>query len=228
MTWFSKVDLNPHRRGARKLIGNPQAMHAAVMSAFPPGLLENSQRQGRVLWRLDSTHPEHRLYVVSPEEPDLQHVVEQAGWSTSPPLSTDYSRFLRQLRQGQEWRFRLRANPVKAVREPGASRGKVLPHVTPAQQLSWLAGRAEKLGFALSDAPAEVGAEFSLTSVTGRGDRHFNRFSEAGDKSRVTLRQAQFDGMLTITDVELFRGALINGIGRGKAYGCGLMTLRKS
>ena len=45
--------------------------------------------------------------------------------------------------------------------------------------------------------------------------------------STVTLRQAQFDGTLTVTDVESLQGALINGIGRGKGYGCGLLTLRR-
>lgn len=36
-----------------------------------------------------------------------------------------------------------------------------------------------------------------------------------------------FEGVLTITEAELFRKALIDGIGRAKAYGCGLMTLAR-
>jgi len=227
MTWFSRVMLNPQRRGAQKLMGNPQAMHAAVMAAFAPGTLENSTAPGRVLWRLDSRHPEHTLYVVSPEEPDLQHVVEQAGWATSPAATTDYSRFLSQLRLGQEWRFRLRANPVRSVKEEGGGRGRVLPHVTPAQQLEWLRGRSEKLGFTLTTASEESGTDVFDIAVTGRGDRRFRRHAESGKVSTVTLRQAQFDGMFTVTDVEALQGALINGIGRGKAYGCGLLTLRR-
>lgn len=227
MTWFSRVMLNPQRRGAQKLMGNPQAMHAAVMAAFAPGTLGNSAAPGRVLWRLDSHHPEHTLYVVSPEEPDLQHVVEQAGWATSPADMTDYSRFLGQLRRGQEWRFRLRANPVRSVKQEGGGRGKVLPHVTPAQQREWLKERSERLGFALASASEEPGAEVLDVAVTDRGDRRFRRQSESGKVSTVTLRQAQFDGTLTVTDVESLQGALINGIGRGKGYGCGLLTLRR-
>lgn len=172
-------------------------------------------------------HPEHTLYIVSPIEPDLQHIVEQAGWSTSGWDATDYSRFLDQLRLGQEWGFRLRANPVRSKPAPGSARGKVLPHVTPAQQLSWLESKSSKLGFSLpreeqsTDEPGTL-----LTSVTQRQDRRFSRKSSL-PSSHVTLRQAQFDGVLSITDLELFRTTLINGIGRGKAYGCGLMTLRR-
>ena len=226
MTWFTRMALNPQRRGARKLLANPQAMHAAVMSAFPPGALEQAADQGRPLWRLDSHHPEHTLYVVSPAEPDLQHVVEQAGWSTASWETTPYTRFLDQLRKGQEWRFRLRANPVKALPSGSDRRGKVVPHVTPAQQVRWLESRAPGLGFELVSASSEEGSE-PLTSVTGRADRAFNRFSPEGERTRVTLRQAQFDGVLTVADAEKLRHAMVHGIGRGKAYGCGLLTLRR-
>lgn len=227
MTWFSRMSLNPQRRGGRHLLSNPQAMHAAVMSAFPPRTLDEDNGRGRVLWRVDSQHPEHTLYVVSPVEPDLEHIVEQAGWSTVSWESTDYTRFLDQLRMGQQWRFRLRANPVKSVKAGEGPRGKVLPHVTPAQQLKWLDDRAPKSGFALlREQHLETDSEVLLTSVVRREDRQFHRQDDSKG-TRVTLRQAQFEGAVAITDVAAFRRTLIYGIGRGKAYGCGLMTLRR-
>jgi CRISPR system Cascade subunit CasE len=36
---------------------------------------------------------------------------------------------------------------------------------------------------------------------------------------------AVFEGVLQISDESLFKAALTNGIGRAKAYGCGLLTL---
>ena len=44
---------------------------------------------------------------------------------------------------------------------------------------------------------------------------------------RVTLGVATFEGVLEVTDPEALRRVLIYGIGRGKAYGCGLMTLAR-
>ena len=38
-------------------------------------------------------------------------------------------------------------------------------------------------------------------------------------------RAAQFDGALTCTDAELLRAAVSNGIGRGKAFCMGLLSL---
>jgi CRISPR system Cascade subunit CasE len=46
-----------------------------------------------------------------------------------------------------------------------------------------------------------------------------------GGKGEVTLRTATFEGILTISDLERFRRTLLSGIGRAKAYGCGLLTI---
>ena len=45
------------------------------------------------------------------------------------------------------------------------------------------------------------------------------------DGSMVSLLSVSFEGVLEITDEELFKAALTNGIGRGKAYGMGLLTI---
>ena len=41
----------------------------------------------------------------------------------------------------------------------------------------------------------------------------------------VTVRTARFDGVLEVTDVDALRSTLVNGLGKAKAYGCGLLTL---
>lgn len=43
----------------------------------------------------------------------------------------------------------------------------------------------------------------------------------------VTLAVAEYEGVLQITDLEAFKSMLVNGLGRGKAYGCGLLTLAR-
>ena len=64
--------------------------------------------------------------------------------------------------------------------------------------------------------------------VTRRADLSFGKHDDAGPGRRrqVTLRQARFDGTLRVVDAAVLRTALVQGIGRGKAYGCGLLTLR--
>ena len=80
---LTRIYLNPARRGGRKLILNPQAMHAAVRAAFPP---DTDESRGRILWRLDHHEHAHTLYIVGPERPDVANIVEQAGWHTTRAL----------------------------------------------------------------------------------------------------------------------------------------------
>ncbi|WP_424887342.1 type I-E CRISPR-associated protein Cas6/Cse3/CasE [Streptomyces sp. XH2] len=43
-------------------------------------------------------------------------------------------------------------------------------------------------------------------------------------RQEIQLTQATFDGLLRITDITSFRRTLTQGLGKAKAYGCGLMT----
>lgn len=218
--YLSHIRLNPARRGTRFLLASPQRIHAAVLHGFPdlpPG--------GRVLWRLDQpTRHELSLLVTSPTAPDFAHVIEQAGWPTKPEetwRTRDYRPFLDRLDAGQRWAFRLRANPVRRTRDD-KGRAVTLPHVTVAQQERWLIDRAESLGAAF---PADAQGEPLLT-LTSRSTRSFQRRSAPPGQGReVTIASAQFDGLLEVTDPDRLRTALTEGIGRAKAYGCGLMTL---
>ena len=212
--YLTQMHLNPARRGTRHLLSSLQRMHAAVMLAFPP-CTETSTSSGRVLWRVDQTQNGYTLYVSSPSEPDLTHVAEQAGWPASPTgwKTVDTTAFHARLAKGQEWVFRLTANPVRSERSTCGGRGKRYGHVTVAQQEEWLRSRCESWGF-----------ETLSVSVVGRQQRTFSRRSE-GAEHQVTLAMATYDGVLRVTDPLLLVGALTKGVGRAKSYGCGLITL---
>ncbi len=215
--YFSRMPLNAARRGTRFFRASPQAMHAAILAAFPPGV-STSNADGRVLWRLDTAGNEVFLYIVSPEAPDLTHVIEQAGWPTLSTWETrDYGPLLAQITAGQHYAFRLIANPVRQPRDPELG-GKRVGHVTAAQQEQWLMGKAERSGFRLRS-----GVDSAPAVVVS--DREVKKFSRGS--GMVTLSTARFDGQLEVADAALFRRALTAGIGSAKGYGCGLMTLAR-
>lgn len=208
--FLTRFQMNMARRGAQRLLASPHAMHAAVLAGFPGTTTE------RVLWRTDPRQHGQDLLVLSPREPDLTHLVEQAGWPTAETWETrPYRGLLSRLENDQSWAFRLRANPVRSLPPAeGDKRGKRVAHITPAQQADWLLRQADKLGFA-------AGATESPTfRVTESRTTQFSRQGKA-----VTLGTAVFEGTLRVTDRERFREALVNGIGPAKGYGCGLLTL---
>jgi len=223
--YLTRMAINTRRRGAQKLLASPQALHAAVMAGF--GERRSRDGEHRVLWRLDSyAHDRVLLYTVSPDRPDFTHLVEQAGWPATPCWETrSYQSLLDALKVGQQWRFRLTANPVRSGRREGWNDTKPLGHVTVAQQQQWLVDRAERAGFRLLPCPMGESTDADRAvdlSVVDRAVRRFRRQDRV-----VTISTATFEGSLEVTDVDAMRTTLTKGIGRAKAYGCGLLTLAR-
>ncbi|WP_439675807.1 type I-E CRISPR-associated protein Cas6/Cse3/CasE [Embleya sp. MST-111070] len=231
--FLTRFRVNTARIGARRLLSSPQVLHAGVMSSFPD-ILPNTNDAPRVLWRIDhNAKAEVLLYIVSPTRPDLTHLVEQAGWPTlSPGWDTyDYSAFLDRLSPGSTWAFRLTANPVHSIRHADGEPTKRTAHRTPRHQMGWLLQRQETCGFRVLRKPVDrrltsEGDEFELSVHSGRG----LSFAKAGGPegrtgSRVSLATVTFDGRLEVVDAPTLRRTLVAGLGKAKAYGCGLMTL---
>lgn len=219
--YLTRFRFNTARRGARSLLASPQRLHAAVLHGFPnPDQLNTADM--RLLWRVDrASRHDALIYLVSPEAPDLTHMVEDAGWPTRDDgwESRPYGPLLARLQEGQRWAFRLTANPVThTYSAQNPDKRKWLGHVTVDQQIQWLLDRSDKFGFEIDK--GEAGG-YNL-SVSNREALEFKR---ARHGKPVTIRTATFDGVFSVTNTERLERALNKGIGRAKAYGCGLMTL---
>lgn len=238
--YLTRFRLNLARSGTRRLLSSPQRLHAAVQSGFPellPGA-GGSEGQSRVLWRLDHTaRAEAYLYVVSPTEPDLTHLVEQAGWPHRAASSGDpgwqthhYRPFLSRLAKGDSWAFRLTANPVHSARRKDDEPLKRTAHISTRHQLGWLLKRQEAAGFRLLKREKPVTDRLEDQHEVVVHDRRDLSFAKSatpeGKRGKpVTLVTVTFDGRLEVEDPEALRRTLTAGLGKAKAYGCGLMTL---
>lgn len=223
--FLTKIDLAPERRLARKYLGSPQAMHAVVMSATGG---HDGNGPGRVLWRVDRGMTT-ALYILSPVEPDCSQLVAEAGTAGTQARTLDYSPFLASLDAGQLWAFRLAVNPsYSASRGPGV-RGQRYGHVTVEQQRQWFIDRVPRFGFELLPVDHADGEGTDEAVLVAYRERPvFNRRRPGGEGyDRVTINRTVYEGVLRVTDPEPLRRALIAGIGRSKAYGCGLMTLAR-
>lgn len=192
-------------------LAKPSVFHGAIESSFQP------YSQERVLWRLDELRGQNSLLLLSRSEPDLSGLVKQFGQEGENVFQTKaYEPLLQRVIQGDSWHFRLAANPTRSIKNtPGEQgRGSVVAHVTRQQQREWLLVRAEEHGFALSP------GNFDVVRSEWKEFRKHQR-----QRHPVSFKMALYEGVLTIVDQELFRAALVNGIGRSKAYGCGLLTI---
>lgn len=219
--YLTRFRFNPARRGTRRLLESPQALHAAVLAAFARPE-DHTTDAARTLWRVDrsAVRPEIRLYISSPTPPDLTHLVEQAGWPTIDTwLTRPYGAFLDSLEKGQVWSFRLTANPVHDGRKrPDSKDTQRFGAVTAQQQIEWLQSRAERNGFAICTTAD------GFTNLVVR-DRQTRTFRRNRGEPPVTLTMATYEGVLQVEEADQLRRVLTKGLGHGKAYGCGLMTL---
>jgi len=136
------------------------------------------------------------------------------------------------LRAGQHLRFRLRASPSANVRVPGGKRGKRVDPVALAlskvpraewaerrydvlQQVGrdWLAAQGARSGFHLPEHGLAVDGEDWRSLPRGGG-------------APITFSVLDLEGIIEVTDPDLFQPALARGFGRAKAFGCGLMLIR--
>ena len=130
-------------------------------------------------------------------------------------------------------RFRLRVNPTVSR---GASGNSSSRHdvVTDAQKSM----SHQQTGIrppSLAMIAASAGAEWLLARTERMGIRieasalqisNYRKWRQQGGRGAV-LSMLDFSGTLTVLDSDLFRHALLNGIGPGKAFGCGLLLVER-
>lgn len=144
---------------------------------------------------------------------------------------------------GQCLRFCLRANPSVSAPVRGAKRGKrkdpvaialkSLPQAERRQQRfdilqregrRWLAGQSERAGFWLPQ-----GAPFAVDGEDHRVVARPPRPALARDgQAPIRFSVLDFSGVLEVRDPDAFLAAIARGFGRAKAFGCGLMLIRRA
>lgn len=77
----------------------------------------------------------------------------------------------------------------------------------------WLAGQGERRGFSVYQLVVD---DYRVGKVKRRGGKE------------ATFGMLDLRGLLTVRNPEIFTSALFAGFGRAKAYGCGLMLVRRA
>ena len=208
--------------------------------------------RGRVLWRVDQQKDGGAcLYIVSPTRPSLVGLNEQIGFPDIEPAwqTRDYAPFLEHLAMGQRYAFRLVVNPTVSRSARGSNPDAInkqgnrirLPHLTVVQQEAWLVGKAAYNGTGIEVPGLFLRQDFTRATRNGfevlqdkkgiprlivSNSRELS-FRKESQRKSITLAMVQYDGVLEVTDAGALRHALTNGIGHGKGFGCGLMTLAR-
>jgi CRISPR system Cascade subunit CasE len=217
--YLSRVFLNPDSPLVQGDVIEPERLHKTLMRAFPDDVGESARRSLAVLYRLERGGPDGlALLLQSAGVPRFDRwpsgYLRVGGTPRESCETRALDRALAALRNGRRLSFRLRANTTKKVDtksgpEGEHRNGRRVPVAGDEGRQAWLERRGLAAGFEV-----HPGLRIrEIRPIGGRGRKH------------MTFAGADFDGALTVVDIDRFREAIVRGIGPGKAFGFGLLSI---
>ena len=212
MTTFRHIlKLDPHHRETRAVVADAQLMHKAVMAGFDDQLPDRD-------FFADGTkpHPTHRadhhiLHAVDTRPDGQIWVMVQAdipgNWSNAriaDALIEPVEPAKHTPAANGHIHYQIVANPTFS---PAGTRKK-FTLTKPAEIEEWWRRKANGIGLNLDGHRINIMDTQRLRSKTKRG---------------LTLTTTRIGGDGVVVDHDAFTEALRTGVGRGKAYGCGLL-----
>ncbi len=246
--YLTKMILNPICAKVRRDLGNPQELHRTVSNGFPKvenqsHLPKHQQETPRhkfdILHRLDVDKNRGRavLLVQSTIKPDWSFLPEDyADELKCKAVHQHYAA----IENGMTLMFRLQVNPTKRIgksyehpdekkREEFTAKfrddkkRRRISMNRDEERIEWLERKGSAAGFRLAKVKVAPAVENVASVEAGKIN-----FRKEGSSPKITFGSVIFEGVLEVTDVEKFLEALKTGIGTGKAYGFGLLSIAKS
>jgi CRISPR system Cascade subunit CasE len=199
--WLTQVVPDLRHPAVRHDLRDITAVHRRVMSLFPHDLGPQPRQQAGVLFRIDHGPTGPTLLVQSTVPPEPARLPTRYGTTAIRDLTP----LVDALHSGMTVHYRIAANAAKRAWK-GDHAGKIVA-LSGREAEQWWHRKADAHGLRLQLIHAEP---------------------QPAARGRATpLRHAisRFDGRATIDDPDKVRAALLSGIGRGRSFGCGLLSL---
>ena len=205
MTLIASV-LHLDRQALKALkITDPYSLHRVVYSLYPDIRSDMDKKQSvssGILWADQGGDRLGRTILMLANRQPAEKVDDKYGEVRSKPIPESFL-------DHSHYQFKVIVNPT---RRDNTSRKLIAVRGREAIA-SWFAERAEtSWGFLVDAAQLQVGA----VEVLNFGDKQGRT---------ITIGQAHVEGSLLISDSQQFRHSFSKGIGRGRAYGCGLLQI---
>lgn len=220
--FLSRLQVAPGAHPHEALFGafrHAYATHRLVWSCFP----DQPDQPRDFLYREQRTGRFPRLLVLSAREPRAPRA----------DLEIETKPFAPALAVGDWLEFSLRVNPV-VRRARGSGKGKrhdvILDARKQAQDVEGGAGVPTVRDVALAWLEKRAAASgFALNAETVEADnwRRHQSPRKAGQPP-VSFGTVDLRGALQVRDTDLFHGTLRRGLGSARAFGCGMMLIRRA
>ncbi|WP_433463999.1 type I-E CRISPR-associated protein Cas6/Cse3/CasE [Spirillospora sp. CA-128828] len=205
--WITQIVPNTRDRTVLSDLRDATRLHRRVMSLFPDGLGPSARQQAAALFRLEEQPTGFAVLVQSTLKPALDNLPTSYGAARTKSLAP----LLAGLAEGANIHYRIIANATsKLGKNTTAGRPKQVVPLYGADADQWWQRQADSAGLLLRSLYSS-----QLTTLTG----------QRPGNGRVTHARTRFDGTATVTDPTALTERIHTGIGRGKSFGCGLLTI---
>ncbi|SFD41556.1 CRISPR system Cascade subunit CasE [Thiohalospira halophila DSM 15071] len=212
----------------RLMEGNAYGNHQLLWRLFP----EAEERPFLFRQELEKETPVDG----TPRGMPLFYVLSRLAPTAVPGLlNCESKEFTPQLEVGQKLAFKLRANPVVARKEEGRRRSRRHDVLMDAKK----AAREEGVEDSLTIRERMETAAREWLGDPERSERHGYRLPVAPQTTgyrqhayrrkggEIRFSSIDFEGQLEVVEPERFRQTLEEGIGRSRAFGCGMWMVRR-
>lgn len=220
---LTRLFLNPRSREVQRSLADSHELHRHVLSMFGEVDVAPARAELKVLHRLEPSDGRNvvKLLVQSKLPPDVSRLpatfLDPAAGGDAA-ASSSLATIFELMRPGARYRFRLRANATRKIDTksgPDGRRrhGRRVPVRGDEERIAWLVRHLSAAGLRV---PTDdlLGPAISIRpegSVRGGGD--------------LTHESHLFEGVVEVVDADKVREAICAGIGPGKAFGFGLLSL---
>lgn len=213
-----KLLLNLKCKEVRRDLSNAYEMHSTLTRAFSQE--EFKCLPGSFLWRQENglnSSNQAVVIVQSNLKPNWSNIRINDWLDEKPCEGIDLNEklSLEKLVIGDRFRFRLKANPC--VTRSGKRQGLLKL----SDQANWLKRKGEMNGFAI--APLSSSFFDDDIDVMISNGMILQGHQRSGNK--ISILSVVYDGILTVSNPDNFKNALVHGIGHGKSMGLGMLSL---
>lgn len=221
--YLSWLRLDPRHYLVQRALADCHALHQQLMTALPTGASDRARAEYGVLYRIDVDRASEipTILVQTAVRPDWNRIGASGLLREPAPEPKEIASAYEAITPGRRLRFRLRGNPTRRLKcgqrqckHPKGCRVELLGED---EQRAWLTRKAEQGGFRV------ITVQLRQGDALGAKQQGWRRGADA--KQKLTFATVLYDGILEVTDAERFREALRQGIGSGKAYGFGLLSV---
>lgn len=179
----------------KRISNNRNSLHGKISSSF-------TQKDEKKLFYLDEENK--KLYILSCNKPNKLHLINELLVNDEDIKYYDYDKFIDNIILNEEKEFSILCNVTMKQFNPEDRKSHIRAIQDEYGQMKWLETHSRENGF-------------TIINCNKREQRYFKC------KEKERKLGIRFVGKMKIFDIDKFKRGLLQGLGRGKAYGFGML-----